>query len=309
MAPARPIALRPEEWIGGHGNVLKHVVLTTAIRELQKAHPEGLLVVDCLAGDGVFDLNQHPQPKNYRQGGVLAVLTQHQSDPENTPDAVVEWIQTLYRITGCTRPEELDVYPGAPIWVQHLLRPGLDEHRLLLAKPDDLLEIQWLQSNAQTTVCHHCHAFDVENSMEFLLPYTHGGKHPVLFIDPDYTEESDYGNAKRLLSMILDQCPTATVLVPIPLLQHHPFRWSHTTGLKEVAKRLARGGRYACHFALAKDGYQGDGVLLANPTPDLDEHWLNDHCLHWLAHVMNQGKDEYSVEQVMKKKKAAPTVG
>jgi 23S rRNA (adenine2030-N6)-methyltransferase len=297
MAPP-PYKYQFEEWIAGHGNVLKHVALTTTVREMQKTHPEGILFVDCMAGDGIYDLNQHVQAKAYRKG-IIQVMEHHEADIENTPDVVQQFIQLITKITGCTSSQDLDVYPGSPILIQHLLRP-IDEHRLLNVQSD--LEIQWLQTNAQTMVRNNLNAYDIENSIEYILPYTDGGKHPVILLDPDYTDDVDYAQTKQLLLTLLDQCPHATILVSIPMLQNHKFRWNYTTGLRDLAKRYCTTGRYYCNIVVAKDGYQGDGVLICNPTADLDDV-LNEHCVHWLAHVMNQGKDEYTVEQVMKKKK------
>ena len=311
MAPQPPYNYQHDDWIGGHGNVLKHIVLMAVIKSYQKVHTKnGVMVVDCMAGDGVYDLNQHTQPKAY-QKGILQVMVQAEADPTNTPDVVHQYVQLLLKITGCTTAQELDVYPGSPILVQHLLRPQVDEHRLINHHSDD---IQWLQldtnssTHATTSVRSNLDAFDVENSIEYILPYTDTSEqaHPIIFIDPDYTNESDYGNTKKLLSTILDQCSHATVIVTIPMIHNHKYRYSYITGLREVAKQQCTIGRYYCNIIIGKDNYIGDAVLVCNPTNELDDTILNDHCLHWLAHVMNMGKDEFTIEQIMKKKKMSP---
>jgi 23S rRNA A2030 N6-methylase RlmJ len=284
-----------EEWVAGHGDVLKHVCLTTVIRELQKMHPDGILLVDAMAGDGVYDLNQHVNAKAY-QNGILKVLEQYESDPESVPEAVQAFVQLVLSSTGCSGSSDLDVYPGSPVLGQNLLR-AVDEHRLT-----DLYveEVQWLKEGV-SDFRPETDAFAVE-TMEFLLPYTDGSKHPIIFIDPDYKDESDYAGAKKLLATILDQSPHATVIVTAPMLQNHKFRWSYPAGIREVAKKDAKTGRYFCSLTVSGTGYQGSGVLVCNPTADLDDV-LDDHCIHWLANTMNQGKDEFMVEQAMKKKK------
>ena len=310
MPSQPPYNYQHDDWIGGHGNVLKHIVLMAVIQSYQKVHTKkGVMVVDCMAGDGVYDLNQHSQPTAY-QKGILPVMVQAEADPINTPDIVQQFVQLLRQMTGCTTATALDVYPGSPILVQHLLRPHIDEHRLINQHMDD---IQWLQldnnnnskTHATTSVRNNLDAFDIENSMEYILPYTDTSQsaHPIIFIDPDYTNESDYGNTKKLLSTVLDQCPHATVIVTIPIIHNHKYRYTHINGLREVAKQYCSIGRYYCNIIIGKDKYIGDAVLVCNPTNELDDTLLNDHCLHWLAHVMNMGKDEYTVEQIMKKKK------
>lgn len=297
-----PIEYKHEEWLAGHGDVLKHVILCTVIRELQAIHPDGILLVDVMAGDGVCDLNQHIQPQAY-QNGILKVFERYESSSDDetseVPEAVQHFVQLVLSATGCAGSADLDVYPGSPVLGQNLLRPSCDEHRLT-----DLhvSEVQWLKDNDYTEFRPATDAFAVE-TMEFILPYTDGGKHIVILIDPDYKEESDYVNAKKLLSTILDQNPYATVIIAAPLIQNHKFRWSYPNGLRDVAKTAAKTGRYYCSNNVSATKYQGSGVLVCNPTPDLDAV-LDDHCLHWLAHTMNMGKDEFLVEHTMKKKKS-----
>jgi 23S rRNA A2030 N6-methylase RlmJ len=106
-----PYNYKHEEWVAGHGDVMKHVVLTAAIRELQKIHPEGVMLVDGFCGDGVFDLTQHVNPTAYTKG-ILRVLQKHEEDPENTPIPVQQFIDLVYESTGCSSAADIDVYPG-----------------------------------------------------------------------------------------------------------------------------------------------------------------------------------------------------
>jgi hypothetical protein len=72
--------------------------------------------------------------------------------------------------------------------------------------------------------------------------------------------------------------------------------------MRELAKKHAKGGRYFASMNISKTGFQGSCVLVCNPASGLDD-LLDDTALHWLANTMNQGKDEFMVEQIMKKKK------
>ena len=323
IMPAPPYKYQYEDWIGGHGDVLTQIVLMAVVQSHQKVHAtNGVLVVDGMAGHGVTDLNQqHSQPKAY-QTGILSVLEQAAADPANTPEIVQEYVQRLYQMTGCTSAADLDVFPGTAILVQHLLRPHLDQHRLInhtittnttgsttttQPQPTDIpwLQLDQPQKHATTIVHHHGDTF-APDTLEFLLPYTETSSerpHTIIILHPDYTTESDYGQTKQLLTTLLEQCSHATILVTVPLLHQHPYRYTYLQGLREVAQRMARVGRYYGQIVVAKDEYLGDAVVVCNPTKDLDETLLNEHCLHWLAHVMNRGKDEYTMEQVMKKPK------
>jgi 23S rRNA A2030 N6-methylase RlmJ len=295
-----PYEYHHSQHIAGPADILKHVAFIQVIKSLQPLHPEGLLVVDGFCGDGVYDLNQHSNPISY-QKGIVRLIQTHEQNPESTPSAVVDFIDTVLTVTGCKSSQDLDVYPGSPILAQHLLRNNVDELRLIDRHVE---EVQWLKEQ-------HVDSFRSANiydpsMMEFILPYTDGGRHPVILLDPDYedvpSDRNDYLQIPKLITEILDQHPYATVLVVFPLLQNHKFRWSYTNSLKEVAKKYAKSGRYFCNTVISKDGFQGSAVLVCNPTRDFDDV-LNDETIHWLANTLNSGKDEYTVEQVNKKPK------
>lgn len=46
------------ERAGNHGDVLKHIVLMAAIKAQQKAHPEGIILVDTHCGPGAYNLGE-----------------------------------------------------------------------------------------------------------------------------------------------------------------------------------------------------------------------------------------------------------
>lgn len=289
-----------DDWVAGHGDVLKHVVWLTVLQQLQSQHPQGITVADCMAGDGAYDLNQHHNPIAY-QNGILRVLKRLEDDgPETTPIAVQEYCRLVLKSTGCANADELDVYPGSPVLTQRSgLRSQVDEHCLL----DPYVEmVQWIDPGQSQF--HQLDCYDTQKSMEFIVPYGDDGnsKHPVILLDPDYWDNQEYAQVKRLLVQILEQHPRATVVVWLPFVQNHSMRWSFAAALKEIAKKHAASGRYFCSLQIAPQKYQGSAVLVCNPPSDLDCA-IDDACLHWLANTMNQGKDEFTVEQVMKKKK------
>ena len=290
---------RHDDWVAGHGDVLKHVVWCAVLRELQELHPQGLTVADCMAGDGVYDLNQHTNPNAY-QNGILKILQRFEQGDGTTPAIVQDFCKLVLKSTGCVEAAELDVYPGSPVLTQRMLRTQ-DEHRLL----DPYVEfVQWIDGGSSSSKFQQLDCYDTAKSMEFILPYSEGDgtKHPVILIDPDYWEDREYGQVQSLLTTILDQYPRATVLVWWPLIQNHAQRWGFATTLKELAKKHAASGRYFASLQIAPQKYQGSALLVCNPPGSLDEV-VSDDTLHWLANSMQQGKDEFTVEQVMKKKK------
>lgn len=300
MSRGPPFDYKHEKYIAGHSDVFKHVVLTACIKELQKVHPEGILLVDVFAGDGVYDLNECATTYNsiqYRKG-ILKVLAKYEESSIGVPAVVTDFIQLLVKSTGCTGSKDLDVYPGSPVYGQNLLRQGLDEHRLL----DYFLDsVEWLKDS---TTFQQLDAYDVA-TMDYITSNP-SNKHPIYFLDPPYDDSpngiDDYSETKRLAMRLLDHNPYATVIIWIPFIANHRNRYGYPTSIKEMAKEKAKTGRYFCSITVSPNELQGSGILICNPTSTFDDI-VTDDAVHWIANTMHQGKDEYLVEQIMKKSK------
>jgi len=306
MSSKQVMHYQHDDWVAGHGDVLKLVVWTALLKQLQVEHPQGLTVTDGTAGDGVYDLNQHGNPTAY-QNGIVKVLRRFESETDTTtPKAVQDYCHLVLKTTGCCDANDLDVFPGSPVLTQRLLRAATkDEHCLL----DPYVElVQWMDVPGSVSKFHPLDCYDTHQSLPLLLPYANDDgtnpatKHPVILLDPDYWNDDEYGQVQQLLKAILEQHPRATILLWLPLIQNSPMRWSFATSVKEIAKKYCATGRYFCSLQISPTKYQGSAVLVCNPPATLDEI-VDDACLHWLANTMHQGKDEFTIEQVMKKKK------
>lgn len=304
MTSGPPYDYKYDNYIASHVDVFKHIVLCACIKELQKVHPEGLIIIDCFCGDGVYDLNECANRNSiqYRKG-ILKLLQKHEGDPNKTPPVVVDFIKLLYKSTGCTNKDDLDVYPGSPVYEQNLLRKNnLDELRLI----DYYLDgVDWItdQSIFQQ-LDSYC-----PSTMPYLMKNDTNNKHQIYLLDPPYDNsctniaDYDYSQTKALASRILDSNPYATIIILIPYIQNHRLRFTYHKAIRELGKEKAKTGRYFTSININKDNMQGCGILICNPTSTFDDI-ITDDVVHYIANAMHQGKDEYLVEQIMKKKKS-----
>ena len=328
------------QYVGGFTDVLKHVVFCSCIKELQKQHPS-ITIVDAFSGEGAYDL--HDCSKNLSiqyQWGIGPVLRMYDSSPETIPIPVKEFIELLYQCTGCTSHENVDVYPGSPIYGQHLLRTNKNSNKQQHHDNDQhivldyyLDHVEWLQNSNSF---QQLNSFDLSTIKEVIVPQQQQPNenqkenennkqtsHRIILLDPPYETNEDYTQTKQLLDTILTIDPYVTVLVFIPFITNHPrFRFTYPKSLRDIAKEKAKTGRYYCSINVTgttttststnskKDAASaavvpianGCGILICNPPPTFDSI-LSNETVHWLATTMNQGKDEYTVEQIMKKKK------
>lgn len=296
---SKDAAYKHEDHAGNHGDVLKHVVLVNALKELQKIHPEGLIVTDAHSGFGVYDLML--QQSGEHKGGIAKVLEQFANTEKEheIPPAIRHYMITTLEAVGAEDYENFELYPGSPLLTQSVLRDKLDEHRLC-----DLYmnEVEGLNKTAQF---RSIDCYDPA-SLDFLVPKSN--KHNVILLDACYKEEEEFIEVKNLTTRILEHNPHATVLVWMPLIEGHPFRWSFAKNMKELAKEKAKTGRYFANLVISKKNLQGSAILVCNPPPQFDDV-VDPKALHWLAHWMNQGSDQYTVEQFMKKKKPKTPLG
>jgi len=281
---------------GNFADVMKHVVLQSVILEQQKIHPEGLIIADTHCGSGVYDLSrQNPAEWKMGVGKLLKRYTTEERINE-MPPPIRNYMKNMTGIVGCADFDEFKLYPGSPLIVQSLLRAN-DELRLT----DTYVE--FVEGLGPATQFAQLDAYEPE-ALSFIMPKG-TKKHPLIFIDGAYTTLEEFGKTKRLLEDILERNPFATVVIWIPFIQDHKFRWSFATGLRNIAKEKAKVGRYYGNIVVCKTGLQGSATLVVNPTPLFDDV-VDPRALHWMAHVMNNGKDEYTVEQIMRKKKKGP---
>ncbi|GAX17829.1 23S rRNA (adenine2030-N6)-methyltransferase [Fistulifera solaris] len=284
-----------EDHAGNHADVFKHLLLVNVIQELQKVHPEGLMVADAHSGYGVYALENQDEWKH----GIGKVLQRYCQTAKKyeIPAPIRTYIQTVLETVGADGLEDFELYPGSPLLTQSLLREGMDEHRCTDCY---MQQVEGLNSAAQFQPLD---CYDPA-TLEFLMP-PDSDKHHVVLLDAGFVHDDEYAAVQALLQRILERNPYATVLVWIPFVQGHKFRWSFATRLRELAQEKAKVGRYYANIVIQKTGLQGSAMLVCNPTPLLDDV-VDPAALHWLAHVLHQGKDEYTVEQIMKKKKKKP---
>jgi 23S rRNA (adenine2030-N6)-methyltransferase len=280
---------KPEEYqhlkhAGNHCDVLKHVVFRACVQEQLNVHENGIILVDCHAGEGLYDLSK--QTSGDFERGVARVV---QNLDQTAPPAVHDYVNAIQEAD-----EYMQFYPGSPMLGAKLLREQ-DEHRLVDLYVED---VEGLKDGA---LFWQADVFEAD-AVEFLVP-NDDDRHKVILIDPPYLDQEDFYRAKVLTERILDRDPYCTILLWYPMIQKSRWRYGYAKSIKDMAKKKAKLGIYQAWLTVDKEGLQGSGMIVVNPTQRFDEI-VDEDTIDWLsATLLNSGRSDYSLEQWMKKKK------
>jgi len=194
---------------GNHADVLKHLVLIHSIQYLQEKDG-AVLFVDTHAGAGVYSLRDgYAAISQECQGGIDRLW----GSPEFDQPDFKPYRETIDHLNS---KGVLDVYPGSPFIMAHLLRPQ-DRLRLFELHPSDIGVLQTniasLDKRSQIEVRQQ----DGFIFLKSLLPPL--SRRGLILMDPSYELRSDYRAVESSLNEALGRFVTGTYLIWYPVLQ------------------------------------------------------------------------------------------
>jgi len=265
---------------GNHADVLKHSVLALVVRALQRKDTP-LRVLDAHAGSGVYDLRSNEARKNEEFAGGIGRLLAASQPPVEVQDYLA-----AVRALNANR-KDLDLYPGSPQVVRHLLRPE-DHLDLLELHPAALAR---LHRNFGRDSRVHIHDRDAFEGVKALVPPPE--KRGAVLVDSAYEVKEDFTGVIDLLKTCHRRWPGGVYLLWYPLIRH-PLAERFTakvraTGIPKILQAELR------VEAEGFDGMRGSGLCVVNPPFGLDQK-LNA-LLPWLwTTLKNDDRSGWRVE-------------
>jgi len=247
------LAYRHAFHAGNHADVLKHVVLLSVLRYLnRKAKPYRF--VDTHAGAGGYALDGGYAQKNAEFAGGIGRLW----DRTDLPAPVADYVAAVRAFNG---PGPLRTYPGSPALTRRAMRTtdGLclferhpADHALLVAQVGDTPGTTVFQADGFAGLARQ-------------LPPS-GGRGAVL-IDPSYELRTDYAATVRAVREALAKLPDAVVAVWYPQLAHKP---ESARLPEELTALVPRKGWLHARLTVGEpdaDGFgmAGSGMVVLNP--------------------------------------------
>lgn len=261
---------------GNHADVLKHLLLTLAVRAMQ-AKKTPFFCADTHAGIGLYDLtSEQAMRTNEAEGGIGRIMA-----AASLPPALAEYVSAV-KMAGY--PQH---YPGSP-WLLGYLA---GEQRIAVNElhPEDV-----------ETLFSIMHGFDrVQVSQEDAYACLKAWLPPVekrglVLIDPPFEAPDEFERLVKGLAAAKSRFATGVYMIWYPIKAHLPVDALHD------AIRAQGWHRAWCIEALVaprgmKGSFNGSGVIILNapyPVPEQSDTWvpalksllgLHDIAAGWLS--------------------------
>ena len=287
------LAYRHAFHAGNPADVLKHVVLLRALRQLV-AKPKPLSYVDTHAGAGSYALAERMSQRlaEYLDGvgrlwqrdDVRAALQQQPGAA--LPDAVLDYLRVVldFNPDGTLR-----LAPGSPALAAQVLRAD-DPMRLFELHSSDWRTLKAGFAQRRHTTVQQTDGFA---ALKSVLPPP--SRRALVLIDPSYELDADYAQLVAVLRESLQRFATGVYLVWYPLLQS-----VQSQGLSRRLRALAPGAWMDVQLWSAParaDGFglMGSGMFVLHPPFGLLQAMRD--CGPWLAQALGrEGAGRFQVD-------------
>lgn len=267
---------------GNFADVLKHLVLVHTL-EYMKQKEKPLRLIDTHAGAGVYKLSGAQAQKNREFDNGIGRLW---SLPQ-TPAAVQRYVQQVREIN---EQGQLQIYPGSPLLMQHLMRP---QDRLFVHElhPTDF---QFLRDTLRTDKRIKVINEDGFAGLQGLLPPP--DRRALVLLDPSYEVKSDYQQLVKQVIQAHKRFATGTFAIWYPVVLRQR--------IDEMEIALKKSG--ITNIQLMELGLQPDnpehgmtssGMILINPPWTLWQ--AMEDALPWLVDTLSDGAGFYRLEQLV----------
>jgi 23S rRNA (adenine2030-N6)-methyltransferase len=266
------LAYRHAFHAGNHADVLKHTVLSLALRYMNtKDKPYRL--IDTHAGAGGYSLEgRYAQKKGEFEQGIARLWAR-----DDLPPALADYVQL---VRSFNPDGALEQYPGSPAFAQMLLR-AKDQLRLYELHPTEHKILASYLGTVKGAEVKHADGFDGLKSQ--LPPST---RRAVVLMDPSYEGHGDYSKVIAALRDALTRFADGVYMVWYPQVTK-----VEAAELPRRLEALAPKGWLHVRLTVQEPdsqgfGLAGSGVFILNPPYTLHDQVLA--VMPYLVDVLGQ---------------------
>jgi 23S rRNA (adenine2030-N6)-methyltransferase len=227
---------------GNAGDCLKHALAVLLLGLLQRK-PAPVFVLDTHAGAGAYDLTGAEAARTGEwRDGIGRLL----DDP---PTALRSYVAAV---------TEAGLYPGSPVLLRGLLRPG-DRMACCELHPEDHAALRRRFAGDRQTGVHHRDAWE---ALGALLPPAE--RRALVLIDPPFEARDEYARLTEGLRRGYSRFPSGVFAAWYPIKHRAPVRDFHAaiaaSGLRDVVT-----AELSLRAPLDPARLNGCGLLVVNP--------------------------------------------
>lgn len=271
---------------GNFADVLKHTVLIHTLDYMMQKE-KALRIIDTHAGAGVYKLSGAQAQKNREYENGIGRLW----SMANVPTAVAHYLNAVRKLN---ERDQLQIYPGSPLFTQTLMR---EQDRLFLHElhPSDFQFLRdCMRDDKRIKVLNE----DGFASMQALLPPP--DRRALVLLDPSYEVKSDYQHLVKQVIQAHKRFATGTFLIWYPVVLRQRINEMELALQKSGIKNIQ-----LMELGLQTDnpefGMTSSGMIVINPPWTL---WsAMEEALPWLADELGEnGQGFYRLEQLVAEK-------
>ncbi len=268
---------------GNFADVLKHSLLLHTLNYMgQKDKP--LRIIDTHAGAGAYKFSNNQPIKNREFDNGIGKLWER----DDLPPLLQDYVQFVKAFnTG----EQLQYYPGSPLFMQANLRPKDNLFLHELHSTDWRLLTEAIGDDKQVKITDD----DGLAAMQGLLPPP--DRRGLIFIDPSYEIKSDYFDVIKQVIKAHKRFSTGTFIIWYPVVLRQRVEDMEKALIKSDIKNIQ-----LFELGIAPDspeyGMNSSGLLVINPPWTL---WsAMEEALPYLADTLgDNGEGFYRLEQLV----------
>ncbi len=238
---------------GNFADIIKHLTLISILGKL-RSKESPFAVLDSFAGSGSYDLASELALKTSESCQGIKKLITHSNiiAPSNIPNLLQEFIN-IVKVSNNS-----SIYPGSPLFIQHMLRP---DDRLIMCElhPEEYAALKKL-------LRVDVHNMDGYLALKAFLPFKEN--RGLILLDPPFEVTSEFNKLLDSLNIIKKRARSICILIWYPIKNAKEvslfYQNYQTIGYKETLKIEFEIFNY--HKNMNKCG-----VLVINPPNIKDE--------------------------------------
>lgn len=266
---------------GNFADVFKHIMLALAIDHL-KQKDKLFFALDTHAGIGLYDLQsvEAQKTKEY-EAGIERMWAR-----ADAPDEIKKYLAVIKTMN---KDGALRFYPGSPLIMQEMMRPG-DRITVNEKHPEDYAALRRNIKGDRRVRVENMDGYTLLRSA--LPPHERRG---LVLCDPPFEVTNEFDLMLKGLQEAYERWPTGLYMFWYPVKDIAAVKRFHA-GLAAVDIPKITAIEFFREKAPARDIFAGTGLAIINPPWTLAEQ--ADRILPWLVSVLTDGLGDYEIMEV-----------